>query len=356
LRVDPSASGSFDESNQGDWGITELLIYGAITYPPPPEAASGATPPNSSPDPPLDLPIVSVQALPLSSHHNFASYLSIKPEPNQEEARYIAPNPQDVLNPFISRSTKKRRADALDRIVDKKIKKQKSSDLIPSALETIGRAALGGRNANTSNLLPSPRGELPDHTGSPEQKRKSGAIVGAPATKTVQRTASTFALSSRSSTALVSRPGSSASTKSLEKRAIKKEPDAVERSATENRNRDLLNKIVLEEMRQRGFKDYRKDKDQRAKSIMPVEEDVLEVAVTEDERELWRKREEGREEYKSVFHHTVKAAVFSLRRDGFGEDVVATDRMRCVVGRLLSVFLDDGQENVAEVARDTIEG
>jgi hypothetical protein len=157
-------------------------------------------------------------------------------------------------------------------------------------------------------------------------------------------------MSRRSSIALVSRPSTSASTKSLEKRVVKKEPEMVERSATENKNRDVLNKIVLEEMRRRGLKDYRKD---RAKSIMPAGEDVLEVSVAEDD---WKKREEEREEYKSVFHHTVKAAVFSLRRDGFTEDPVAADRMRHVVDRLLGVFLDDGKENAADVARDAIEG
>jgi hypothetical protein len=331
LRVNPSATDSFEEeANQGDWGITELLIYGAITHPSPPEAG---TPPNSSPD--ASPPVVSVHALPLSSRHNFASYLSIKPEPHQEEPRYIAPNPQDVLNPIISRSTKKRRADALDRIVDRKmVKKQKASE---------ARAALGGRNANTGPL--SPRDELPDRTGSPEQRRRPSVV-----TTTLERTASSLSMSRRSSIALVSRPSTSASTKSLEKRVVKKEPEMVERSATENKNRDVLNKIVLEEMRRRGLKDYRKD---RAKSIMPAGEDVLEVSVAEDD---WKKREEEREEYKSVFHHTVKAAVFSLRRDGFTEDLVAADRMRHVVDRLLGVFLDDGKENAADVARDAIEG
>lgn len=163
--------------------------------------------------------------------------------------------------------------------------------------------------------------------------------------KPMQRTDSMIGHSRRSSTSFVPRPGSSASTKSLEKQMVKKEPDTMERSATENRNRDVLNRIVLEEMKRRGLKDYRREKDHRAKSIMPAGEDVLEVAVAEDEQKLWRKREEEREEYKSVFHHTVKAAMFSLRRDGFTEEPVALDRMRRVVDRLLGVFLDDGQEN-----------
>lgn len=360
LRVHPKTSGSFDESNPGDWGITEVLIYGAITYPLPPDATQ--TPPNSSPDPPLPgpVPIVSVRALPLSSRHNFAVHIPVKQEPNQDEVRYIAPNPQDVLNPIISRSTKKRRADALDRAVNKKIKKQKSCDTLPRALSLIGRSVLGGRSVNAGNILPSPRDDLPDRTGSPEplvgKKRRSSGIIGTSdaVTKTHRRTASVSTLPDRTSSSLIPRPRSAAG-KVSEKKLIKKEPssDAVERSEIESKNRDLLNKIVLEEMKHRGLKDYRKD---RAKSIMPPGEDMLEIAIADEEREQWRKWEEDREEYKGIFHHTVKAAMFALRHDGFCETAVLAERMRRTVDRLLSVFLDDGKEDAVGVARLAIEG
>ncbi|KAF8245184.1 hypothetical protein K440DRAFT_646552 [Wilcoxina mikolae CBS 423.85] len=360
LRVHPKTSGSFDESNPGDWGITEVLIYGAITYPPPPDATQ--TPPNSSPDPPVPepVPIVSVRALPLSSRHNFTAHIPVKQEPNQEEARYIAPNPQEILNPIISRSTKKRRADALDRAVDKKIKKQKSCDILPSALSLMGRSALGGRNVNAGNILP-PRDDLPDRTGSPEplvgKKRRSSGIIGtsdAQTSKPHRRTTSMSIMSDRTSSALIPRPRSAAG-KVADRQLIKKEPssDAIERSEIETKNRDLLNKIVLEEMKYRGLKDYRKD---RAKSIMPPGEDMLEIAIADEEREQWKKWEEDREEYKGVFHHTVKAAIFALRHNGFGETAVLAGQMRRTVDRLLSVFLDDGKENAVDVARLAIEG
>ncbi|KAF8534862.1 hypothetical protein BDD12DRAFT_382529 [Trichophaea hybrida] len=344
LRIHPKTPGSFDESNPGDWGITEVLVYGAITYPPPPDATQ--TPPNSSPNPPVPepVPIVSVRALPLSSRHNFAAHIPVKQEPNQEEARYIAPNPQEILNPIISRSTKKRRADALDRAVDKKIKKQN---------------ALGGRNVNTGNILP-PRDDLPDRTGSPEplvgKKRRSGGIIGtsdAQTSKPHRRTTSMSIMSDRTSSTLIPRPRSAAG-KIADRQLIKKEPssDAIERSEIEAKNRDLLNKIVLEEMKHRGLKDYRKD---RAKSIMPPGEDMLEITIADEEKEQWKKWEEDREEYKGVFHHTVKAAIFALRHNGFGETAVLAEQMRRTVDRLLSVFLDDGKENAVDVARLAIE-
>lgn len=351
LRVHADPSDSLEESNPGDWGITEILIYGAVTYPTPPSGDS-STPPHSSPDP-LPVPIVSVHALPLSSRHNFAAYIQVKPEPDQEDARYIAPNPQDVLNPFISRSTKKRRADALDRVVDKKVKKHKTED----DDTTWGvRNVLGGRNSNVGSL-PSPRDELPDLTGSPLiKKRKSiGSVEELRVRKKgLQRANSMFNFSDRKSTALAPRPRSSSS-QLVEKMSIKKEPDAIERSGIESKNRDLLNKVVLEEMRRRGLKDYRRDKDQRAKSTMssmPAGEEAVEVAVLDEENEQWRKWEAEREEYKGVFHHSVKAAMFALRHDGFSEVAIAAERMRRVVDLLLSVFLGDGQENAVDGAAE----
>jgi hypothetical protein len=106
-------------------------------------------------------------------------------------------------------------------------------------------------------------------------------------------------------------------------------------------------------MKHRGLKDYRKD---RAKSIMPPGEDMLEIAIADEEREQWRKWEEDREEYKGIFHHTVKAAMFALRHDEFCETAVLAERMRRTVDRLLSVFLDDGKEDAVGVARLAIEG
>ena len=299
-----------------------MLVYAAITYPAP--AESVPTPPNSSPDPPLlgPAPIVSVYALPLSSRHGFATGLSIKPEPGQEEARYIAPNPQDVLNPISSHSTKKRRADALDRAVDKKIKKRESI----TSLERLC--------ANTPL-----RDEMPDRTGSPELGARKRRSLGGTGTELPMRTLSRAASMSVMST-MPDRSAGLARSRSGITRVIKKEPvEAVKRSEAEVTNQDLLNTIVLEEMKQRGLRDYRRDKEQRAKSIMPPGEDMLEVAVADEDRELWKRLEEERDEYKNVFHHTVKAAVFSMRKDKFAETPVLPERMRGVVTQLLGVFL-----------------
>jgi len=183
------------------------------------------------------------------------------------------------------------------------------------------------------------------------KKRKS---LGSAGELQAQPKASMFSLLDHKSTALVPRPHSSSS-HLVEKKPIKMEPDAIEWSEIESKNRDLLNKVVLEEMRRRGLKDYRKDKDQRAKSVMPAGEEVLEVAVLGEEREQWRKWEAERKEYKGVFHHTVKAAAFALRHDGFSEVTIVAERMRRAVDLLLSAFLDDGGKAV-DVARQMVEG
>jgi hypothetical protein len=330
LRV--TSADAVEGENKGDWGITELLIYGAITYPAPTDATQ--TPPNSSASPAVGpIPVISVRALPLSSRHGFTTHIPVKREPGQDEARYITPNPQDVLNPVISRSTKKRRADALDRAVDKKlVKKQRIID---------ARMALGkDAGVNTANLMPE---EVPDRQGSPEPlalKRRISMAQGEEGGLKIEhrRTSSASIMSNGISTATaVSRPNSRGRP-TLERKPtiIKKEHSFLEVAEAESKNRDLLNKIVLEEMKRLGMKDYRKD---RAKSVMPAGEDMLEVTVAGEEREQWKKWEEEREEYKNVFHHTVKATIFALRRHKFSEMPVATEHMRRAVSQLLDVFL-----------------
>ena len=110
-------------------------------------------------------------------------------------------------------------------------------------------------------------------------------------------------------------------------------------TVVEDKNRDVLTKVVLDEMKRRGLKDYRRK--ERAKSIMPPGQDLLEVTMAgDDERQQrWAVCERAREEYKAVFHHTVRAAVFALRHHGFAERAVAAERMAAAVRLLLAVFL-----------------
>lgn len=385
-----------------DWGISELLIYGSITHPLSISVgaiSSISTPPHSSPEPPIPapLPVVSVHALPLSSRHGFSSCIPKKPEPNQD-ARFIAPNPEDILNPVISRSTKKRRAEVLDRAVDKKTKKFKRpeqaplpSQLRPPPLTLIGsRSVLGGRNANvgsgpgsTSMLSSSHDNDFVIREDSLEplsvQKRRAsgGNVANETGSKQAhRRTVSDSKPTERpksSSGSLIPRPRSA--TLKPEKRTTRDQSaiDTKERprSEVENKNRDLLNKLVLEEMRRRGLKDYRKDINSNSNNTLrrstasppssnssTEKEDpaiATELAVV-DEKHMLKRREEEREEYKAIFHHTAKAAVFALRHDGFSELAMNPDKMRRCVEKLLGVFLDDGKENVVDVARQSIEG
>ena len=128
--------------------------------------------------------------------------------------------------------------------------------------------------------------------------------------------------------------------------AIKREPTdapAQPRMAlttmVEDKNRDVLTKVVLDEMKRCGLKDYRRK--ERAKSIMPPGQDLLEVAMAgDDERQQrWAACERAREEYKAVFHHTIRAAVFALRHQGFAERAVTAERMAASVRLLLAAFL-----------------
>ena len=71
-------------------------------------------------------------------------------------------------------------------------------------------------------------------------------------------------------------------------------------SDVEGRNRDLLAKMVVARMKACGIRDY------RSKSIMPITAAVMSPVLDENEE----RRE--KEEYKNIYHHTVKAATFAL--------------------------------------------
>ena len=77
---------------------------------------------------------------------------------------------------------------------------------------------------------------------------------------------------------------------------------AVKREASdiEGRNRDVLAKMVVARMKACGIRDY------RSKSVMPITTAVVIPVLDENEE----RRE--KEEYKNIYHHTVKAATFAL--------------------------------------------
>lgn len=65
-------------------------------------------------------------------------------------------------------------------------------------------------------------------------------------------------------------------------------------SDVEGRNRDVLAKMVVARMKACGIRDY------RSKSVMPITAAVM-IPVLDE-----------KEEYKNIYHHTVKAATFAL--------------------------------------------
>ncbi|RPB00152.1 hypothetical protein L873DRAFT_1789112 [Choiromyces venosus 120613-1] len=299
------------EHTPGDWQITELAIYGAISQLPVPKV-DVATPPHSSA--PLEdqssvltattpttsnlRTIVTVHALPLSSNHAFPTFLpkikqektfTIREDPAAAAAAFIAPNPQDVINP--PTSSKKRGADVIDSIVEKRKRakaRQQSAPAPPPPLTLLGSRALN----RIPSLEPRSAGIKNERSPSPtglKLRRSSGG--GTPGV--VLGPISVFkreGTESRPSTA-VKREGSDCfgSGGATVKREV---------SDIETRNRDILAKVVVARMKACGIRDY------RSKSIMPT------TPITPVADENGEKRE--KEEYKNIYHHTVKAAVFAL--------------------------------------------
>ncbi|CUS09314.1 unnamed protein product [Tuber aestivum] len=333
------------ERTPGDWQITELAIYGAISQPPAP-GLDAATPPHSSP--PLEdqnsalttttatpnlRTIVTVHALPLSSNHAFPTFL---PKVTQEKtftiredaASFIAPNPQDIINP--PASGKKRGADVIDSIVEKRKRakaRQQSGPPPPPPLTLLGSRALN----RIPSLEPRSAGikneRSPSPTGSKLRRSSGGGTPGV-----VLGSLSVFkreGTESRPSTA-IKREGSDCFGS-----AVKREVGDVE-----GRNRDVLVKVVVARMKACGIRDY------RSKSVMPISAAAAAVPPVPDENE--EKRE--KEEYKNIYHHTVKAAIFALRNDGIANATVNLEKMKFVVDKLLAVFCSpdhdpDSKEN-----------
>jgi len=113
-------------------------------------------------------------------------------------------------------------------------------------------------------------------------------------------------------------------------------------SDVEGRNRDVLAKVVVARMKACGIRDY------RSKSVMPTTAAMMTPVLDESEE----KRE--KEEYKNIYHHTVKAAIFALRNDGISNATVNSERMKFVVDKLLAVFCPadhdtDSKENYLQI-------
>ncbi|PWW80473.1 hypothetical protein C7212DRAFT_342166 [Tuber magnatum] len=301
------------ERTPGDWQITELAIYGAISQPPALEL-DAATPPHSSP--PLEdqssalttttatttttttatsnpRTIVTVHALPLSSNHAFPKFLpKIKQEKTftirEDAASFIAPNPQDIINP--PTSSRKRGADVIDSIVEKRKRakaRQQSGPPPPPPLTLLGSRALN----RIPSLEPRSAGikneRSPSPTGLKLRRSSSGGTPGV-----ALGPLSGFKREgpeSRPSTA-VKREGSDCFGL-----VVKREVGDVE-----GRNRDVLAKMVVARMKACGIRGY------RSKSVLPISAATVVPVLDENEE----KRE--KEEYKNIYHHTVKAAIFAL--------------------------------------------
>lgn len=298
----------------GSWKLTELAIYGAITYPPvaapalPSTTTADLTPPNSSP--PADATttptiLITVHALPLSSHHAFLPHISAaKPTP---EPVFIAPNPQETLNPSISQSAKKRGAAALDAAADPR-KRAKRSAPPPPPLTLLGGAALNNRKAPASAGAMVKRERSPSPSPSSTVMNRSFGSAGGG--RQLKRTESSVTVRSTGMGGAV---------------AARKEVYG----EIETRNRAELAKVVVAGMRACGLRDYR------------AAGRAITAGGAEHEEEEWaeKEREKEKEEYKQVYYHTVKAAAFAMR-NVIAAGTVNPEKMREVVDRLLSMFCE----------------
>ncbi|RPB16170.1 hypothetical protein P167DRAFT_532646 [Morchella conica CCBAS932] len=287
----------------GSWGLTELAIYAAITHLPASQqllttTTADLTPPNSSP--PADAVaaaptvLVTVHALPLSSHHAFPTHMAAAKSPTPTaDPLFIAPNPQEILNPSISQSAKKRGAAVLDAAADPRKRVKRSAAPAPAPpppLTLLGGAALNHRKVSVSGCAGAGAGVMVKRERSPSpapslslsaNRSFGSAGSGNGGGKGLKRSESSVTVRSAVGVGAVA------------KKEVYGE--------VETRNRAELAKVVVAGMRACGLKDYRGG---RGRSIAGVEDDE------EGERE--REREREKEEYKQVYYHTVKAAAFAL--------------------------------------------
>ncbi|KAI5849609.1 hypothetical protein DFP73DRAFT_583170 [Morchella snyderi] len=312
----------------GAWGLTELAIYAAITHLPPPTTTTTAalTPPNSCPPsdaadataatPPPTV-LLTVHALPLSSRHAFPTHIAARPAKGEAEALFIAPNPQEILNPSISQSARKRGAAVLDAAADPRKRAKRGAHLphpLPP-LTLLGGAALNTRRVSVGAgvVVKREKERERERSLSPAVSRSFGSSGG----RGMKRSESSMTV--RSAAAAV-----------VGRKEVYGE--------VETRNRAELAKVVVAGMRACGLKDYRGGAGGRGRSIAGVEADE-EEGERAREREREREKEREKEEYKQVYYHTVKAAAFALRND-IAAGTVGPDRMRGVVDRLLAVFCE----------------
>ncbi|KAF2755539.1 hypothetical protein EJ05DRAFT_105079 [Pseudovirgaria hyperparasitica] len=109
---------------------------------------------------------------------------------------------------------------------------------------------------------------------------------------------------------------------------------STEQSAIEEKNRELISRVVLAAMRMYGFQQRRKTKRPRAGSV------IAQGTITETEQEA--KDAASDEEYKLVYHQAFKGTTFAFRRTIGTEQLAPNmDSVRGVVDKLLIVFSTD---------------
>ncbi|KAI5803051.1 hypothetical protein EDC01DRAFT_645647 [Geopyxis carbonaria] len=316
--IQPHSEDAQLEVPEADWGITEVLIYGVVSYkaptPEPAPVAVRPTPPHSSPGPPVENEeTITYHVLPLSTRHNLhiaraaradgpASRPARAKTPPQDLAgSFLAPNPQDTLNPTISATARKRRADVLDKAVERKTKKPKMTETAPAPLTLLGSRAVNARRSQR-DVSPTPMPRQPSIL-----KRESSVshLRREPSVSHLRRESSEY-FDRRETSVSFSRPQSSAGIQpqsaGLGPVAIKPDPDPAAKR--------LIELTIVDEMKAAGVKDYRR---------------------VENSDEFYKK------EYKGIYYHTYRTAVFALRDGNFNPI-----KVRAVVRRLVETFTGIG--------------
>lgn len=100
----------------------------------------------------------------------------------------------------------------------------------------------------------------------------------------------------------------------------------------EQRNKDALSRIILAGMRLYGLQQKKKPSKSRAASEVPSQAATPDVVAKASAEEV--------DEYKLVYHQTLKGAAFALRRD-LAATLVPPAVMREVADKLLAIFCSD---------------
>ena len=304
---------------------TELLFYAASEQ----RQATLPTPPVSSSPGPDDthvsaslFPSIKLYALPLCSDilkHAQANNGLQSPPPEREGHAYFLPRFDKKADP----TTKKRKiASMFDDATKERRKLQRRGG------ESVAHRMAGLEASQPVPSLPSPF-------------ERADSLKSQPSTKPVNQRAgltraSTFStLPSNSHSRPISQSGPPPKPSSLQRVESAYNTTGPNQAETENtvleQNKAALSKVIMAGMRLHGLQSKRKPTKDASQAAMSRRSSISAGISTE---------QSGEDEYKLVYHQTLKAALFAFRNTCSTQAIIQ-DTMRDIVDRLLDIFCTD---------------